>query len=387
MGGYYVKHERGFPMKIALLGHGTVGRGVDEIISSRIDGIEVARILELPQFITDERMTSDFDDIVGDPEIECVVECMGGVEPAHTFIAAALSAGKSVVTSNKAVVAEHFDEFVTLANENGVSFKIEASVGGGIPWIASIEKARRIDEIKSFSGIMNGTTNYVIESMRLDNLSFEDALKRAQDLGYAERDPSADIDGFDVRNKTLITASVAFSVACTQDVPVVGIRQVTKADLDFFAERDMTIKLLGKGVCDGSRYAVCVMPHVINVDSLEAAAPSNFNLCTIDAETVGTLKFYGQGAGSLPTGNAIVQDVIDVSEGRTSAYDFSRPVELDETLLKGDYVVRSRVVPESSEPFMGHDGYHLVRGLVPSEAVALIEDMRKVDEAALIAAL
>ena len=387
MGGYYVKHERGFPMKIALLGHGTVGRGVDEIISSRIDGIEVARILELPQFITDERMTSDFDDIVGDPEIECVVECMGGVEPAHAFIAAALSAGKSVVTSNKAVVAEHFDEFVTLANENGVSFKIEASVGGGIPWIASIEKARRIDEIKSFSGIMNGTTNYVIESMRLDNLSFEDALKRAQDLGYAERDPSADIDGFDVRNKTLITASVAFSVACTQDVPVVGIRQVTKADLDFFAERDMTIKLLGKGVCEGGRYAVSVMPHVINVDSLEAAVPSNFNLCTIDAETVGTLKFYGQGAGSLPTGNAIVQDVIDVSEGRTSAYDFSRPVELDETLLKGDYVVRSRVVPESSEPFMGHDGYHLVRGLVPSEAVALIEDMRKVDEAALIAAL
>jgi homoserine dehydrogenase len=129
------------------------------------------------------------------------------------------------------------------------------------------------------------------------------------------------------------------------------------------------------------------MPHVINVDSLEAAVPSNFNICTIDAETVGTLKFYGQGAGSLPTGNAIVQDVIDVSEGRTSAYDFSRPVELDETLLKGDYVVRSGVVPESSEPFMGHDGYHLVRGLVPSEAVALIEDMRKVDEAALIAAL
>ena len=207
-------------MKIALLGYGTVGRGVDKIIGERVDDVEVSRILELPDRLSDPRMTSEYEDIVSDPEIGIVVECMGGIEPAHAFIMRALEAGKHVVTSNKAVVAAHFAEFAACALEHGVSLFIEASVGGGIPWIAGIEKARRVDEVTSFSGIMNGTTNYIVYAMLKDGADFGEVLAEAQSLGYAERDPSADIDGLDVKNKTVITASVAFDVACEKDIPV-----------------------------------------------------------------------------------------------------------------------------------------------------------------------
>ncbi|MBR3223902.1 MAG: homoserine dehydrogenase, partial [Atopobiaceae bacterium] len=258
-------------MRIALLGYGTVGRGVDDIVRTRVPEVEVARILELPDRLTEARMTSDYASIVQDSSIELVVECMGGIEPAHEFICRALEAGKHVVTSNKAVVAAHFAEFAQLAEKNGVSFLIEASVGGGIPWIAGIHKARRIDEISSFSGIMNGTTNYIIESMRREELDFDVALGRAQELGYAERDPSADIFGIDVANKTIISACVAFDVDCVRDLPVTGIRTLTKSDLRILASRGLTVKLFGRGICKDGRYAVSVEPVAIPVASMEAA--------------------------------------------------------------------------------------------------------------------
>ena len=216
-------------MKIALLGFGTVGRGVDQIISERVPDVEVARILELPDRLSDPRMTASYDDIVSDPEIGLVVECMGGVEPARTYITAALRAGKHVVTSNKAVVAAHFAEFAAESAETGAGLYIEAAVGGGIPWIASVEKARRVDEVTAFSGIMNGTTNYIVDAMRREGAEFADVLAEAQRLGYAERDPSADIDGVDVANKTIISACVAFDVACEKNLPVTGIRNLRKA--------------------------------------------------------------------------------------------------------------------------------------------------------------
>lgn len=362
-----------------------MGRGVDDIVRDRIPGVEVARILELPDRLSDPRMTSDFDDIVGDPAIELVVECMGGVEPAHTFIARCLAAGKHVVTSNKAVVAAHFSEFVRLADERGVAFLIEASVGGCIPWISGITKARRIDEVSTFYGIMNGTSNYVIDAMRRDSLEFDVALARAQELGYAERDPSADIDGVDVANKTIISACVAFDVDCVRDLPVTGIRTLTKADLDLFAERGLTVKLFGRGRCDGSRYAVAVEPVVVPVSSLEAAVPKNFNLVSLKGSTLGPLKLYGQGAGSLPTGNAIVQDVLDVCEGRRQRYDFSRDLPYDPSLLAGDYVIRSTAQPHGSQEWAA--GVWLVRDVTPVEARALLEEATAKDATAFMAAL
>lgn len=377
-------------MKIALLGHGTVGRGVDDIIRERVPNVEVARILELPDRLTDERMTADFADIVGDKAIELVVECMGGIEPAHTFIAQALAAGKHVVTSNKAVVAAHFAEFAQLAAQHGVAFLIEASVGGGIPWIASIDKARRVDAITSFSGIMNGTTNFIIDAMRTQGIDFDAALACAQELGYAERDPSADIDGIDVANKTIISACVAFDVDCVRELPVTGIRTLTKGDIDLLAARGLTVKLFGRGVQREGRYAVAVEPVAIPVSSMEAAVPSNFNLVSLEGATVGPLKFYGQGAGSLPTGNAIVQDVIDVVAGRRQRYDFSRGLAYDPALLAGDYVIRSASRPAGTESWgtgSAGEGVWLARGLTPPEARSLIQDVWHADASAFMAAL
>lgn len=373
-------------MKIALLGYGTVGRGVDKIIGERVDDVEVSRILELPDRLSDPRMTSEYEDIVSDPEIGIVVECMGGIEPAHAFIMRALEAGKHVVTSNKAVVAAHFAEFAACALEHGVSLFIEASVGGGIPWIAGIEKARRVDEVTSFSGIMNGTTNYIVYAMLKDGADFGEVLAEAQSLGYAERDPSADIDGIDVKNKTVITASVAFDVACEKDIPVSGIRNLTKADLDLFGERGLTVKLLGRGVQQDGRYAVAVEPVAVPLESLEANVPSNFNLVTLDATTVGELKFYGQGAGSLPTGNAIVQDVLDCVRGTCAPeYDFSRGLAYDPELLRASYVIRASQAPAGSEPYA--EGAWLVRDVTAAAARALLDEALETDPAAFMAAL
>ena len=373
-------------MKIAVLGYGTVGRGVVTIVEGRARGVEVEKILDLPKNCTQPRMTPNYDEIVDDPSIEVVVECMGGLEPAHTFICRALRAHKSVVTSNKAVVAEFFDEFAALALENGVGLFIEASVGGGIPWIASIEKARRIDEISSFSGIMNGTTNYIIDSMAKEGLDFDIALGKAQELGYAERDPSADIDGVDVRNKTIISASVAFDVACTKDLPVTGIRTLTKRDMLMFENKGLQVKLFGRGVQRDGSYAVAVEPVAVPRESMEAAVPSNFNLVSLEGATVGPLKFYGQGAGSLPTGNAMVQDVLDAAAGRVPCYDFTRGLAYDPSLLTSNYVYRTTVgAPRDAEWYAS--GAWMLKHLTAVVARETFSKVLEKDPAAFMAAI
>lgn len=373
-------------MKIAILGYGTVGRGVDQIISEHVDGVEVTHILELPDRLSDPRMTSSFDEILADEKIELVVECMGGVEPARTYIMAALQSGRHVVTSNKAVVAAHFAEFAAASVASGAGLFVEAAVGGGVPWISSVEKVRRIDEVTSFSGIMNGTTNYIVDAMRRQGAEFDVVLAEAQRLGFAERDPSADIDGIDVLNKTIISASVAFGVACERGLPASGIRNLTKADLGLFAAHGRTVKLLGRGLTSDGRYAAAVEPVAVAADSLEANVPGNFNLLTLDATTVGELKFYGQGAGSLPTGNAIVQDVLDCASGaRRPVYDFSRPLSYDPTLLRSDYVLRTTAELGDTEEF--GPGALLARDLTAEAARALLDEALATDPTTFMAAL
>ena len=370
---------------IAILGHGVVGRGVETIVDTRDLGVEIAHILDLPQFCEGPRMTSNYQDILDDPSVEVVVECMGGLEPARTYILAALNAGKSVVTSNKAVVAAFFDEFVAAANANGSCLFVEATCGGGIPWIASIEKAARIDAIDRFQGILNGTTNYIIDQMVKGGLEFDVALSQAQALGYAERDPSADIDGIDIANKTIITASIAFGCACTRELPVWGIRTLSKADLDVLAAQGLSVKVLGRGVSHDGSYAVAVSPVAIPVRSLEACVPDNFNLATLHGETIGELKFYGQGAGSLPTGNAMVQDVLDFKAGRRPHYDFSAGLSYDPSLLTCDYVLRSAYDAGCTEELA--PGYGILRGLDPVAARAVLDAALAADPTSFMAAL
>lgn len=372
-------------MNIAILGFGTVGRGVDQIVAG-LEGLEVTRILDLPDRCEGPRMTSDYASIVDDPSIQVVLECMGGLEPAHTFIMQALQAGKSVVTSNKAVVAAYFDEFARTAEANDACLLIEATCGGGIPWIASIEKARRIDDISRLSGIMNGTTNFIVDAMIKNGADFGETLAKAQELGYAEADPSADIDGIDVKNKTIIAVGVAFDTACTTQIPVTGIRTLTKADLDLFAAHGLTVKLLGRAVQKDGCYAASVEPVALPSRSLEANVPANFNLVSLEGTTVGPLKFYGQGAGSLPTGNAMVQDVLDFAAGRRPAYDFSRSLTYDPALISGSYVLRTTSpAPEGAVPY--DEGAWLVEGITAVRARELFEAALTQDPTAFIAAL
>ena len=238
----------------------------------------------------------------------------------------------------------------------------------------------------SVCGIVNGTTNFMLTRMEYDGMSFEEALKVAQGLGYAETiDPSADVDGIDVLNKTIITASVAFDVACEKNLPASGIRNLRLSDLELFAARDRTVKLLGRGVSHDGRYAAAVEPVAVAAESLEAAVPSNFNLVTLDATTVGELRFYGQGAGSLPTGNAIVQDVLDCATGvRRPTYDFSRALAYDPSLLRADYVYRTSasIGGEEYAP-----GAVLVRDLTAQAARALLDEALVSDPTTFMAAL
>ncbi len=366
-------------MRIGLLGCGTVGGGVLRICRTRVPELEVRRILTLPGELDDPLVTHDVADIIDDPAIECVVEAMGGIEPAHGFLIRALEAGKSVVTANKAVVAAHFAEFMELAEKHDVAFKIEATSGGGMPWIAGIEKARRIDEISELSGILNGTSNYLIDSMERSGKGADEALAEAQALGYAEADPSADIDGIDVKNKTIISATVAFGSLCRRDIPVLGIRHLTKPILDALEARGWSVRLLARARQDSGRYAACVEPVVLSRASEEAHVPSNFNLATLVGETVGELKFFGQGAGALPTGNAIVQDLLDVAAGEKPRYATEETLEWDSALLGAAYLLATNApAPEGARVLAraGESGankaLYLVFGLDPVRAGELV---------------
>ena len=374
-------------MDIALLGHGTVGRGVDKICST-LDSVDVTHILELPDRCTDERMTPNFDEIAGDPEVSLILECMGGLEPAHTYIADALAAGKSVVTSNKAVVAANLAEFVSLAHTTGATLMCEASVGGGVPWLSSIRKVRRIDEISSIFGIMNGTTNYLLTTLAKGDESFDEVLGEAQQLGYAERDPSADIDGIDVANKIIISCLAAFDVICTPELPVTGIRTLQKSDVDLFGVHGRTVKLIGRAVCEGQKYAAVVEPTAMPSSSVESNVSENFNILGLTATTVGDLKFYGQGAGSLPTGNAMVQDVLDYAAGERPKFRMRKDMTYDPTLLVGDYVLRAEDASalegttEDWRPYAANAWF--IRNIDPIKAKKLLESARSFDSKALI---
>ena len=378
------------PVKVALLGYGTVGRSVVRILDECTDEAKLTRILMRSGFNPkDQRMTDSFESILDDHSIEVVVECMGGLEPAHEYIVRALMSGKHVVTSNKAVVSTYFSEFVSVGEKYGSTLRIEACVGGGIPWIAGIEKAKRIDAITGFSGILNGTTNYIVYSMLKDGTDFAEVLGKAQELGYAERDPSADIDGLDVRAKTMISATVAFDVQCTDLVPTSGIRNLTRRDLAFFGNHGRTVKLFGHGVCKDGRYAVAVEPVAIPMETLEAHVPLNFNIATLTGKTIGELTFYGQGAGGDPTANAVVQDILDIAHKNFPTYSFvhkdSQALIYEPELLRSSYVIRTEAPVCDGKVY--EPGAYIVRDITALQARELLDEALKSDPTSFMAAL
>ena len=310
-------------MKLAIMGFGTIGSGVAAIVEQnaalierRIGApLEVKYVLDLREFpgtSVEHKVVHDIDIIVNDPEIDVVVETMGGVEPACTFVKKALNAGKSVTTSNKVLVEKKGAELLALAEEKGVSFLFEASVGGGIPIIRPLNQCLTGDRITGVTGILNGTTNYMLTKMDREGVTFEAALKEAQQNGFAEADPTADVEGLDASRKIAILSALAYGAQVDyQDVPTEGITKITDTDFRYARALGLFVKLLGSSRCIDGKYYIQVSPVLLPPEHPLAAVNGVFNAILVQGNMVDQLMFYGRGAGSLPTASAVVADVIE----------------------------------------------------------------------------
>ena len=304
-------------MRIGLLGFGVVGRGVYDITSARSD-MQVAKVVCLEDIsLPDAQVTKNFQDVLTDSTIDTVVEAMGGLHPAYEFVRAAIEAGKNVVTSNKALVATFYDELLPLAQSKGVLFRCTAAVGGGIGWLSELERARRVQSIHRVGGIMNGTCNYILDSMTRLGLTYEDALSQAQALGYAEANPSTDVDGIDTWHKLILSSNIGFSVSLDpQSVPAAGIRSIRAEDVASFKAHGFVCKLMATGKNQDGVISAYVQPTLFRQGEPEAAVPANYNLITLVGSASGRMSFYGQGAGRYPTAYNVVQDCADVLAGK-----------------------------------------------------------------------
>lgn len=313
-------------VNIAILGYGTVGSGVVEVLN--LNGgsihkrckneINVKYVLDLRDFPGDpiqDKIIHDYSVIANDPEVQIVVEVMGGVEPAYTFVKEAILRGKSVCTSNKELVAKHGAELLALAKSNNVNFLFEASVGGGIPIIRPLNQSLTADEIEEITGILNGTTNYILSKMSNEGLDFNTALKNAQDNGYAERNPAADVEGFDACRKIAILSSLAFGMQVDfEDIYTEGITKITDKDIKYANALNASIKLLGSSKKEGDHVFAMVAPVMIRSNHPLFSVNDVFNGIFVRGNVIGDVMFYGSGAGKLPTASAVVADVVDAAK-------------------------------------------------------------------------
>lgn len=324
-------------MNIGLLGFGVVGRGVYDMLAGR-DDIRAAWVLcrrDLGELTA--RTTYEMQDILDDPAVDTVVEVMGGLHPAYEYVAAALRAGKNVVSSNKYLMCRYYDELTALAKEHGAALRCTAAVGGGIPWLTNLEKAARANHISRVWGILNGTTNYIMDAMHGSDVDFADVLAQAQALGYAEADPSADIDGLDIQRKLILSANVAFGVSLR-----------------------------------------------------EADVPANFNLISMDGDRMGVQSFFGQGAGRYPTAYNVVQDLVDIRRGVHAFYtDSFVPAVPDNSGVQHRYYVRTRAaLPELAALAEGDwDGAVITQPVPVSRMHALMAQALVQDSESFFAAL
>ena len=310
--------------KIALLGYGTIGSGVAEVLrinkesiaKKAGDQIEIKYILDLREFPGDpneDKIVHDYDVILSDPEIAVVVEAMGGVEPAYTFTKNALLAGKSVATSNKALVAKHGAELIALAGEKNLNFLFEASVGGGIPIIRPLISCLTADVVEEITGILNGTTNYMMTKMSEEGSEFEDVLKDAQQKGYAEADPTADIEGHDACRKiAILTSLVSGQQVDFEDIHCEGITKISATDIKYAKALGRSIKLLASSRLVDGKYCALVAPFLLPVEHPLYPVSDVFNAVFVHGNVLGDAMFYGSGAGKLPTASAVVADIVDI---------------------------------------------------------------------------
>ena len=326
-------------MKIGLLGFGVVGRGVYDLTAER-DDMQVAKVVCLEEInLPDAEVTKDFQSVLTDDSIDTVIEAMGGLHPAYEFVKAAIEAGKNIVTSNKALVASFYDELIPLAKEKGVQFRCTAAVGGGIGWLSELERARRIQTIEQVGGIMNGTCNYILDSMTRLGLGYDEALSQAQALGYAEANPTTDVDGIDTWHKLLLSSNIAFGVSVEPaSVPAAGIRHITAGDVKNFNQHGYVCKLVSTGILEDGKLAAFVQPTLFPQGEPEAAVPANFNLITLIGSASGRMSFYGQGAGRYPTAYNVVQDCADLLAGKGFYSPYGCKIAADNSVQRQFYV-------------------------------------------------
>ena len=374
-------------MKIAIMGFGTVGSGAYE--SARIaGGIEVVKILarhgrEGYEFLN-SIITPDIDDIAGDQDIELVVESMGGVEPAREYVLKCLRAGKHVVTPNKNLISACYSELMEEAEANGVKLRFTSTVGGGIPWLFNLLRTKRCDEILQVKGIVNGTCNYILDAMYDKGADFGEMLKIAQEIGYAESDPSADIEGTDTLRKTVISTNLAFdAVVKEEDVLCYGIDTIQACDIAYLKSKGLACKLMMKAEKKNGAVEVYVEPTAFSADSLEANVKLNNNLITLTAKYIGTQSFYGQGAGMMPTGQSVIQDVIDIRDNKEQYISKSTKVlKADNSNAIHRYYIRHDRMCEHMEPLVDtyeeKDGiYYCISKPIPVEKMHEMGHHRK----------
>ena len=359
-------------VNIAVLGYGTVGSGVVEVLNTNresinrraCDDIRIKYVLDLRDFPGDpvqEVLVHDYEVIVNDPEVDIVVEVMGGIEPAFTFVKRALLAGKNVCTSNKALVASHGRELMDIAKEKGINFLFEASCGGGIPIIRVINSSLTADEIDEVTGILNGTTNYMLYKMSTEGSDFDDVLKEAQAMGYAEADPTADVEGYDACRKIAILSSLAYGGFMDyNDVYTEGITKITPEDMEYAHALGTHIKLLATSrKVGGDSYYAMTAPFLVGKESPLYSVNGVFNAIYVHGNMLGDSMFYGSGAGKLPTASAVVGDIVDEVKHlhRTILTNWnSTPIKLaDLNDVEGRFFVRiSRDCEDKAKELFGN---------------------------------
>ena len=369
-------------MNVGLIGFGTIGAGVVEIFNTNHDlirektgkDLKLKRVVDLDietdrgVEIDPEILSTDADDILNDPEIDIVIELIGGYEPARSFILRALENGKHVVTANKALLARHWDEIMAAARENGVRIAFEASVGGGIPVLRALNESLAANRIKSIYGIINGTANYILTRMASEGMEFDDALREAQRLGYAERDPTFDIEGHDTAQKLIILALLGFGVYVPEeDLHVEGISKIRRDDIEYANnELGCSVKLLATASLDDGELEMGVMPFLVPHEHLLSSVNGVFNGIYITGDFTGPVMFYGKGAGRRATASAVVADCMDIALNPESPLQPGPGVRMVESIrefretrsryyIRLDAVDRPGVLHEIAGAFSRHE--------------------------------
>ena len=380
-------------MKVSVLGYGTVGVGVCEMIEAA-EGLELRKVLVRPGKADKPFKVCSIEEICADAETEAVVEVMGGVEPAFSYLSAALRAGKHAVTSNKALVAAHGPELAQLAAEQGVGFLFSAACGGAVPFLHNLALAVESDRILSLGGILNGTTNFMLDSMQRSGMDYGDALKQAQALGYAEADPTADVSGLDALRKIMLACAVAYDKLPCEGFSLEGIESVTAADVKDFQAKGLVLRLLVRGGMseDGRIYAF-VQPYLLASSSPEASVLQNFNMAKYRGVNAGDIIFIGQGAGRYPTASAVLRDLCDIVHGRREMMKPScERVSADNSVCACRYYVRLPLACAGALPFAEKeaDG-ELLRGVTEplpvTEMHARVKALRESGAAVFFAAM